>query len=278
MLPVHEAVVALERDEAFMRLFAHAQNRFAFLDSIYTLLEFSPLYVRVKRRDGGLRAVSEHYLRLRPSVTFGSAVRHGASIDACEVARQLYRYADLAEPLEDHLRLQMKTLGGDINNSARMTLDAREAAIIGPAARMKSLLYDFLCVYRFKRTSAALFEAAANGDEEAFFALAQIDKSIVTTPLGVDWIREKQYRCDWARLAKLGRKLGMSPFPREPILFKAIMLVAYFWDDRFSGIPNPAIREFLVRRDAISRRVGTERLRKSLNRAGLKKPRYNRRD
>jgi hypothetical protein len=275
---VHKDVVALEAHEAFMRSFAQAQERFAFLNDVPGLLQFSALYVNVKRREGRLLAVSEHYLRLRPGVTFGSAVKQGGALDVREVARQLHRYADLTVPLEDHLRLQMQTLDGEFNDSVRMTLDAREAAIIGPAARMKSLLYDFLCVYRFKRSSAVLFAAATGGDEEAFFTLARIDKTIVTTPLGVDWIRERQYRCDWKWFARLARELAKRPLPREPLLLKAIMLVAYFWDEKFAVVPYPGMVEFLRRRGVLAGRVPEEHFRKMLNRAGLKKPRHNRRN
>jgi hypothetical protein len=277
-LAVHRAVAALYSDETFVRTFAQAEERFAFLDDMRSLLEFSPLYVDVKRREGRLQAVSEHYLRLRPGVTFGSAVKHGDAIDVREVARQLHRYADLTEPLEDHLKLQMQTLEGELNDSVRMTLDAREAAIIGPAARMKSLLYDFLCVYRFKQSSAALVAAAMGGNEEAFFMLARIDKTIITTPLGIDWIRERQYRCDWNWFARLARELAKRPLPREPMLLKAIMLVAYFWDEKFAVVPYPGMVEFLRRRGVLAGRVPEEHFRKMLNRAGLKKPRHNRRN
>jgi hypothetical protein len=138
------------------------------------------------------------------------------------------------------------------------------------------LMYDYLCVINFGRPYKILMAKAVNGSEEALCQLLQVDKTFVNTPWCSERIRERQYRGDWKYFKRIGKAIGTEPVLKERYMFKAVLLVARFWEEQFKSMSYGEIVDFLEKREVLATGTDVEAFRKVLNRAGLKRERYNR--
>jgi hypothetical protein len=139
----------------------------------------------------------------------------------------------------------------------------------------KFLMYDYLCVLNYGKPYKKLM-ADAVYDEGALLELLQVDKSFVTTPLFIQRIREKQLLGDWEYFDKIGKAIAKEPVRKDKYMFRAVILVARFWREKFRNMSYKKIAELLVEREILPKSVDIESFRKVLNRNGLKKERYNR--
>jgi len=138
------------------------------------------------------------------------------------------------------------------------------------------LVYDYLCVLNFGKPYKILVADAVNGSREQLMQVLQADKTFALTPWCSERIREAQYRGDWDFLERIGKAIAKKPELEDRYMFKAVLLVARFWEEKFREMPYPEIVTFMEKKDVLRKGTDVENFRKVLNRNGLKKEQYNR--
>lgn len=139
-------------------------------------------------------------------------------------------------------------------------------------------LLDFAAVINFNQMLINIqWAAERRRDETALLQLIQLDKTALYSSYIKFWMIEKQYAGDWAFFERVGKALGKPILNGAPRWHKAVLIVAYFWEGFFSKSEWPMDRIFRLLKDkkVLARQDTLRAFKTRLNRAGLKKPRYN---
>jgi len=149
---------------------------------------------------------------------------------------------------------------------------------VAPEVVERVRMLHYLAPLNFGRSFNDIWISARDGDEESLFALVQMDKSALYADEIRDIVVRKQYEGDWRFFEKLGKAIARPPLTGAARWHKAVLVVAYFWDDHFSRPewPVPKIFRLLKDEGVLARQDKLTAFRFRLNRAGLKKPLHNR--
>lgn len=154
------------------------------------------------------------------------------------------------------------------------TLD--QDLVLGTLVRF--MLYDYACLHNFGMPYKRLLAEVGMQTQGAIFKMVQVDKSFLAGPYGSSLIIKKQHEADWKFFEKLGEAIKKMPVNEPVYMFKAKLVVAYFWDEHFSKMPYPEIVRVLKKEKVLPKMMPPENFRKMLNRVGLQKPQYNKKN
>jgi hypothetical protein len=145
------------------------------------------------------------------------------------------------------------------------------------AVQERALIYDLAFVLNEGVGARALIESARNGNEDALLKLVKVDKSILGAPWAAAYLEQRQYAGDWAFFKRLGDRVRRCPINKGSGYAREVLIVALFWEEHFRHCTLEEIVALLKPYfPALDGAVDYGPFRKQLNRAGLKKPRHNR--
>lgn len=145
------------------------------------------------------------------------------------------------------------------------------------AVRARAMIYDLAFVLNEGVGARILIDAVIDGDVEALLKLVKVDKSVLAAPWAAALIEERQYAGDWAFFKRLGHRVRQEPIDKRAGYAKEVLVVALYWEEHFRGCTlEQIVAELAPYVPKLDGAVDYDAFRKSLNRAGLKKNRYNR--
>lgn len=143
---------------------------------------------------------------------------------------------------------------------------------------IRFMLYDYACLHNFKMPYKRLMVEVGKQTPGAFFKMVQVDKTFMTGPIGSNLIIQKQHQADWKFFKKLGEAIQKKPVDEPVYMFKAKLIAAYLWDDHFSKMPYPEMVRILKKEKILPKNVLQHNFKRMLQRVGIKKNRYNRKN
>ena len=140
---------------------------------------------------------------------------------------------------------------------------------------IKSDLYNFISILNNGIPIHELFSKAKEGHLKSICKLVQIDKTVITESWLEKIIVQKQYKADWEFFKLFGNYLSKPPLEKQQYLFRIIVITAKYWEEYFQNISYSKLVAFYIKQEILPPSTNVENFRKTLNRVGLKKKRYN---
>jgi hypothetical protein len=245
---------------------SQASKSLAFLDDLNSYLAFPPIVACGSTPD--LPALYELYA----TAPIIEDVPGRALI--VSLARRLNAFEDPSESLEDRAYGKL----------ARMIYRRKPQwwdSIADEAWKMdlqkRAMLYDYACLLNYGVSITTMLEKAQGGDEDALLRLVKIDKSILGSPWAAAYLEQRQYAADWAFFKRLSYWVAREPVDKGAVFAKELLIVALFWEEHFSRCTLEETVETLKPHCAtLQNEMDYDNFRRKMNRAGLKKRRYNR--
>jgi len=140
-------------------------------------------------------------------------------------------------------------------------------------------LLDYAAALNFQTTLGRLeLDLRTDNDEQTVLRLVQLDKTALYSARIRSRIIQKQYEGDAEFFNRLGKAIAKPVLNGSAHWHKAVVIAGYFWNEFFSKEEWPVNRVFdlFKAKGILARQDKLAAFRFRLNRAGLKKPRYNR--
>ncbi|MBN2286073.1 MAG: hypothetical protein JXI43_06470 [Tissierellales bacterium] len=240
--------------------FNKACERLSFLDDINSTLSFSDHFLN-KYKDN-MMLLSDNY-----NVSMRVLELHNSDIYIIKLA---YGLLKLRHPTDnDYDEMRGYNMYKNANNEYEIESPMNIAAIT------KSMIYDLVSILNFNKGIHELYSNAMKGSNKDLLHLVQIDKTCLYSEWFKSIVLKKQYEADWYFFKKLSASMGKFPFNEKKSIPKAIILSALFWEQHFVKTSYKNITRFLVMNDVLPKSTDYDTFRRSLNRVGLKKERYN---
>lgn len=90
-------------------------------------------------------------------------------------------------------------------------------------------LFDTVSLLVFEQSLYSLIKDAKNGDEESFFKLLRIDRSIIECEWAKKMIRKAQFRADERFFKEMAKAITKSPLENDKEYSLAIIVLLLFW-------------------------------------------------
>lgn len=108
-----------------------------------------------------------------------------------------------------------------------------------------TIFTDAISLLVFKKSIYALIKEASNGDEESFFKLLQIDRTVIEFDWAKKMIRKAQLTGDKGFFDKMAKAISTAPLENTRIYGQALIVLLIFWRLGMYRLENNELIELL---------------------------------